>query len=341
MRAELISFGVPTALMGLFESYMHMSYSCNNSNSKLNVIASSSPAQAVLLCVMSIFISGSSATKNACLLSPTMRMSKQITMAPTFENGENDRSLLLCELLQLGLQPSVELHVRLLSLRLLEEFARDYLHGAATLRTTIYSRIVTALQADLNKTSRSATCSLPPPIFAILLDALGSILLSSTTCNRDCNGAKLNKEASAPPSHELSAVELIKWTYERHQLCPEVLFSLLRFIGRVCNEAYVLSRPKPKRQPNKKNFAVVSSEEVVGVLSECFSQCHDSHVREMASTVLWFILHKSGSALSFFKKNFLNSYQAKLKLLDRENTACHAEMMVYLLITNSVSCLKV
>lgn len=320
--------------------------------------------KALALSAIATFVSGSSSRKHACLASPAARASEHIALLCK-EKSKNDdesdsrgRSMLPCRLLTLGLRPEEDLVNRLLALRLLEAFARDNLH-TATLRTTIHNNIVFALRNDLKAATQASCDCLPPEVFSGLLDALGSVLLlpvdpHSTLGSPTTAAATVRAHSMGPRTEQSSVIaryqstapstksvlpipELVRWTYERYHRCSTISLSLMRFIGRIsCENSFV--RNGRWTIPCRKTFAVVLSEEVLDTVMSSCSARQDTAVRSLALSALWFILHTSERARSYFKnKKYPEGDRfgfAEGGQWNNDEHIRYAEKMVYSLIQN-------
>lgn len=311
--------------------------------------------ESLTLSAMATFVIGSSTGKHASLSSPAARASTYISLL-----GKDDsvnRSILPCRLLCLGLRSGEEFANRLLALRLLETFARDNLHGSATLRTTIHNNVILALRNDLKAASQSSPDCLPPAVFSGLLDVLGSVLLLPSETQRTSSTSPTETQAktmrvrveqnrvigqyqsTAPYTKAaLSIPELVKWTYERYHTCSTILLSLIRFIGRICSENSFVRNQNHWTVACRKTFAVVLSEEVLDTVFSCCSSVHDPAIRGLALAALWFVLHRSERARSYFKskRDLQNDFnfphgKAKYCLQEEDENILHAEKMVFCL----------
>jgi hypothetical protein len=359
--------GIPNALVRLLQSGSvpkcvagaHFGHANKNA---INFEELHSQIEVLALSAIATVATGSSAGKTACLASAAAEASVRLTLLDKDEGGRRDgRSMLPCRLLHTSLQPKETFATRLLALRLLEAFTRGNLHGTATLRTIIHRNIVAVLRNDLKAVSQSSADTLPPEIFAGLLDALGSVLLllpadtPALAAQAKATGQRVERkhaisrcQSTAPSTTAVVSVpELVKWIYERYHKCDCIVLSLTRFIGRICCENSFVHNEQ-WTVTCRKTFAIVLSEEVLDTAAACCSPQHPTEVRTMAFAALWFILHRSERARAYFKNKKQNQdfdfLRLKAKLLDDSNnsndilspdvvlSSIHAEKMVYSLI---------
>jgi hypothetical protein len=290
--------GLPSAFVRL----LHYSESTKETSSKVLP----DEIEGLVLASIGAVIVGTSTGKHACLSSSSSRTSVRINMGVEDECNGTPSSMLLCRLLSIGLQHKKVFPNRLLALRLLESLARDCAQGSATLRNIIHNDIMTALHNDLKSNSQASAESLPAEIFSALLDALGSVILLPATDNtKSTPGTTLTarfQSIALPADSVLSISELVKWTYDRYSSCSIIVLSLTRFVGRLSCENSVLKNQQ-WIVTCRKTFAMVLAEEILHVVAATCGPCHCAQVRTIALMTVWFILHRSQRARSFFKRN--------------------------------------
>lgn len=261
--------------------------------------------EGLALSAIAAFIAGAPPGKFVCLSSLSAQTSVRVSIHGEDEGEGGRSSMLLCRMLRIGLQDNVTLPNRLLALRLLEALARKFLHGGATLRNIIHNDITVSLRNDLKSNSLSSVDSLPRDVFSVLMDSLASVLLLPTDNNsrtENCGQLTTQYQTSALPftSAVTSILELVVWTYNRYSDCSTIVLSLTRFIGRLSCENSFLSNHR-WIVTCRKTFAIVLSEEILDTIAASCMSRHCTEVRILAMASLWFILHRSERARSFFK----------------------------------------